>query len=337
MPQIPISTENRVGTSRFPTLKLEYDERARVVLLDKDPTMEFVHTIRAPSISDGQVVMEKVKTKSGDDEERVKMDFIGRPLCLGDFDTVRADGIDPKRCPVCEASQDSDALAAPERRYAVNIGRYATRPGSFAPSSPFQLSILAWVFADKIFNQLVDFQEEWGDLRQHDLNCGPCQQKQFQKFDIAVAKEAVWMLNDATKKLTAQIYAENKCTSLEELIGRKSERNFMAEDVRTAILRHKRAFGSKSSSTADAALSTEATAEAANFAPSTTEVESSLDLGGLLDSIDTPAMPEPPRQPDTTASDALAEVKEEAATPEPPRQTAEAPADTLDLSDLLNI
>jgi len=234
MPRTTFAEENRSVTStQFPKLKLEKDERARIVCVEKDPLFEYVHTLRAPKIVNGIAETELIERRDGTKFEAFKLDFIGRPLCLGDMGILQERGVDPKNCPVCEVAAQNDTVSAPERRFAMHIIKYATRPGSFDVALPFTPTLLLWAFTDTIYNKLIDFAKEWGNLQQHDLLLGPCTNPTYQKFDIGVAAKAEWLLDDQRKNLTAVTFKENKLNDaqLSEFIGRKVDTKWLKDDL----------------------------------------------------------------------------------------------------------
>ena len=244
MPRVKLDPENKSKSSYdYPRLSLDRGERARIVCIESEPAMEWTHVMRAPQIVNGQVVMETVQNRDGTTREAPKFDFIGRHICIGDDDVIADKGVDIKGCPVCLASTESDAVKAPERRFAMHVVRYKTQPGSFTVATPFQVELLAWAFADNRFNTLVDFAAEWGDLRKHDIMLGPCESKQFQKWDMSVAAKAEWLLDDDRKKLVTATFEENKAKDLESLIGRRLTLDQVTEDLQRVMDRHAQAFG----------------------------------------------------------------------------------------------
>jgi hypothetical protein len=240
MGKIEFTSENK-GKSfdDYPRLYLEYGERARIVCIEPAPEGRFVHVLRAPAIVNGEPVMENVKQKDGTVTQRVKMDFIGRHLCLGNEDKVaQSNGKgDPENCPTCAESQKNDAVAGPTRRMAMHVVKYKIQPGVFKPQEPFQAELVAWAFGAKGFTQLVDIIGEHGDLRKKDLLLGPCENKGFQKVDIQVGGSAAWLQSDETKKFVTALYQQNKSEDLQPLIGRKLTREQINEDIQKVLMR----------------------------------------------------------------------------------------------------
>ena len=230
----------------YPKLYLDKNERARVLAIERQPLMEYVHTLRAPQIVNGKVVMEEARRRDGTTYEEVSYDFIGRHLCLGDNNVLADKGLDPANCPSCHAASESDAVEDPTRRYAIHLIRYATKSGSFEVADPYQVSLLGWAFTDKTFRILRDIMKEWGPLKEHDLLLGPCEVKQYQKYDIKPSQKAEW-LADGPKgeraKLTVRTYQENKAKDLTVLIGRKLTESLIEDDIAKVLSRHAAAFG----------------------------------------------------------------------------------------------
>lgn len=247
MPRIPIDADNKQASALdFPRLKFVAGERARIVCLE-DPLFEYIHDLRAPTIIDGRPVMETVTNRDGQAESRMKFDFIGRPICLGDVGTLIDKGADTVHCPVCEMAKTSDVVSNPVRRFAMHVIKYGTVPGGFDLRAPFVVETVVWAFNDTTFNKLADFRSEWGDLHTHDLMLGPCTNVQFQKIDIAVASRAAWLSNEETKRFTAQTFKGSQAPDLSVFCGRRSDRAFLLQDLARVAERSRLAFGTPGS------------------------------------------------------------------------------------------
>lgn len=237
MPQhISFDPKNKNTTiADYPKLKLGKDEMARILCIEKEPIFAYVHTLRAPTVINGKPKKVMQERRNGEEVEVYKYDFIGRPLCLGDEGVLADQGIDTKNCPICAMARESEMAYAPDRRFAMHVIKYATKPGSAEISVPFSCQLVVWSFPDSIFNKLVDIANEWGSLREHDLRLGPCINESFQKFEISVAREAAWMLEDPSgvdrKALVAQTFKENQTSELVAFCGRKVSRKFVEEDL----------------------------------------------------------------------------------------------------------
>lgn len=229
MPQLDWSPEHKKETSvEFDRLKLKRDERARIAVLEK-PTFAWVHTLRAPKIVNGEAVKTTKERNNGEKYVDFDMDFIGRPLCLGDYGIIADKGSDPDNCPACKMAKTGD-VNPPERRFAVNVIRYnLNREGKLM--NPFSCVCVVWTFTDTIYNKLTDIVTEYGPMHQRDLILGPCTNESFQKFEIMPAAQAAWNVNDEVKTLVFATFKENRVENLEAACGRKVERRWMEEDL----------------------------------------------------------------------------------------------------------
>lgn len=304
--KISFNSENKSKSDfDFPKLYLEMNERARIVVIEPEPTVNFVHTLRAPSIINGQVEMETVKDKSGAISERPKMQFIGKHLCFGDPNALMEKGKDPQNCPTCEAAQQDDSIGGAQRRFAVHVVQYKVQPGGFKPQTPFNAELVVWAFPDRTFSSLVDIMEEHGDLRNKDLLLGPCSSKTYQNFDIQVGGSAAWRESEANQQFVAQLYQQNKLDDLNPIIGRKVTREQAMEDIQKVRIRNAQAFGG-----------------AANDAAPALGGSTGLDLSKLLDDSPKETMP------DWAAAPAAAPVAEDPWTGAPAAaETAPVPAE----------
>jgi hypothetical protein len=313
MPRIDFKPTNRKETvGDFPRLKLAKNDRRRIVCLE-EPHFEYVHTLRAPKIVNGRATYETTERRDGTTYEAMVMEFIGRPICLGDIGVLQDKGVDPKNCPICQESTVGDQVNPPERRFAMNVVEYSTAPGSFDVVDPYAVRVVVWAFSDTIFNKLIDFASEWGSLQEHDLQLGPCTNPTFQKYDISISREAQWLLGDDRKKSTALAYKTQKCLDLAALCGRKVTRAYLLEDLNKIRGRWDTVDGRSGTQDAlsgpagaslrdgigDLLSGNPASAPSASQRPPSTGV----DLDGLLGSIETPAPAQPAsREPASDAS-----------------------------------
>lgn len=360
MPRIEFSSDNKVKTfNDYPKLRFEQKgEKARVALLEPSPVVEWVHTLRAPVIVNGQVVMESVKSKEGASSEKVKMDFIGQHVCFGNPNVLaeraqKGSFGDPDNCPTCAAAADSDAIEPPRRRMALHIIRYKTQPGSYKPQSPFQVELLAWVFGEKVFDSIVSIIEEHGDIRGRDLLL-ECANKMFQNVEVQVGGEAAWLADPANKQFVSRLYAENRSEDLTPLLARKVTRAQAEEDITKVKLRHAQAFGGSTEGAGSAPSGSEASAAVdldsilsgpSETGPGTSErpalaresraQDDDLDLSGLSSLMEN-QQPEPPAVQDSSPaqdSPPAAPVEDPAATDETPEK--KDGGDVLDFDSLL--
>lgn len=255
MPRVEFKSENKVATTNYdyPKLKLKNGERARILLLE-DPVVEYVHTLRKPQVINGVPQMFTDKRKDGTEFETNKMDFLSRPICLGDATLLADKGSDPKNCPMCKLAQTNpDFTSAPQRRYAMHVIRYRTKGGTSDIVTPFSVETLVWSFTDKTFNKIIDFKEEWEDLRKHDLLLGPCTNETFQQYDISVSAKAAWLEDDERRKLTALTFKENQIPDLTIACGSVKEKRWIDEDISVILAAWTEVNGAESKVTPDSA------------------------------------------------------------------------------------
>ncbi len=265
MGRVGFKAENKVATTNYdyPKLKLKVGERARIMVGLEDPIVEYVHTLRKPQVINGVPQMETAKDRKGQEYQTNVMDFVSRPLCIGDKTILESKGSDPKNCPMCKLAQDHpDMTKPPQRRYAMHVIRYRTKGGTTEVATPFAVEVLVWAFTDTVFNKIVDAAEEFGDLRKHDLLLGPCQAPEhFQKFDISPAAKAAWLESADRKALTLDTWKNNLIPDLTIAAGSSKQKQWIEEDVQTIL----DAWGEVSGATADE------------------DVDLDADLGALLD------------------------------------------------------
>jgi hypothetical protein len=230
VPQIDFAPEHKKATEQdIDRLKLKNAERARIVCLEK-PTYAWVHTLRAPKIINGKAVMISKERKSGDSYQDFDLDFIGRPLCLGDYGIITDKGVDATNCPACAASRNSDEVGPPERRFAMNVVRYGlARDGALV--SPFACTCVVWGFTEGLYNKLVDIATEHGSIIGRDLVLGPCTNEGFQKYEIMPAGKNAWQLDDNIKRIVQETFTANRLEDLERACGRKVDRRFVEQDL----------------------------------------------------------------------------------------------------------
>jgi hypothetical protein len=336
MPRVPLNEEMKARSgANYPRLMLEKDERARINVIEVDPLMEFVHTLRAPRVEHGEPVYQDGR----DGKEEMVFDFIGRHICLGDFDTLTEKGLDPANCPACAAAKDSDAVRSPERRFGVHIIKYATQPGSFSIIEPFSFQMMVWVFGDNIFDKLVDIQKEWGSLQQHDLNLGPCTVKQFQKFEIQPASQAEWIKDQGRIETVKQTFTNSQCKDLAGMIGRKVDRRFFEADIEKCVDAYRQVFSKNKAAPVQLTVG--------GMDMGTTESQDETVPPDISSLLDTPtAAPPRPAQPAVDLSSLLdtppaaapstppANLMDTPSTP--PATTPEEAPKTIAFDDLLN-
>lgn len=360
MPQIDFTPENRrESASRAETLKIKLNETVRIVMFEL-PTFAWTHTLRAPKIVNGKAVKE-IK-KKGTDEEYLDyvMDFIGRPLCPGDYGILADKGVDPKNCPACEAAVKGGEVPKPERRFAVNVIRYGlNRDGGLV--SPFSCTCIPWVFSEGVWDKLYIISQEHGDLKGKDLVFGNCQPPEhFQRFDIHAGAKDIWKADKRITEIVVETYRNNRVEDLEErAIARRVEKRFMERDLDTIAERWRYANRTPSGPDGAEAATSQSLTEGLDdllntaAAPPASAPPVSPDSVDLTDLLSAPAQQTPPptngngngggldfsdliaRDTDAAPSAPSAAVAQPA--PAPDAQPAEAPkAEVTDFESLLN-
>jgi hypothetical protein len=247
MPTIEFKPENKTEIiTDFPKLKLDTGEKARILCIEPSPTYAYVHTLRAPKIVSGVAERHTIKRKDGSTFTDYVKDFIGRPLCLGDLGVLADRGIDPTNCPACARASQTSEIDAPTRRFAMHIIQYGVKPNSWEPRAPFSCEVVIWGFTNQMFDKLTDIQAQWGNLRDHDLLLGPCTDRNFQKFELMVAPDALWQKHEQIQQIVVDTYRQNRANDLEVFCGRRVERRWMMDDIERIAARWRIANGEES-------------------------------------------------------------------------------------------
>lgn len=248
MPRTTITPDNMIGggEDRFTALKLKLAEMCRVWLPPEpgtethQPWREWVHQIEAPVIEHGVAKMVTKTRQNGETYPDYATSFVGNPLCLGDFETLKARSVDPDMCPDCEAAQRLGKKDfRPKVRYASICVRYATRAGGVEIASPFSASLAIWAYPAGRAKKLSEiFKTEGKDLCMFDLALGPCEPPEgFQKYDIHAlgSRKPAWQEHlDYIREL---LTTEGNMPTDEQLVmacGKTTERKYMEEDLRRA-------------------------------------------------------------------------------------------------------
>lgn len=293
MVKMAFSTENKQKSDfDFPKLWLDHNESARVCLLDSEPEVFWVHTLKSVTLINGQVQMETVKGKNGM-YEQPKTDFIARALCMGNPNTLMEKDKDPENCPMCSAANESDYVEGAKRRYAIHVLHYKTKPGSFEVQAPFSADVEVWSFTNMVFDTLVSIGSEHGDLRAKDLLLGPCTNKGFQKFDIQIGGQCVWIQDDEKKRYVQETYANNKVEDLLPIIGRKITREKAEEHIDVILMKARQAFGGSG----DVGSGAGAASETAASMPNLDDMLSGMGGGSPEPTPSTESTPAPTEDP----------------------------------------
>lgn len=243
MPRMEFSQENKVSSGTdFPKLKLAMGEKARIVCIE-EPNAEYTHNLRAPELVQGKPVMETVKNKDGSTYDKMKLEFIGRPICMGDWDVVSKGALDTANCPACAAAKGGD-VEGPVRRFAMHVVQYNTKAGSHALANPFGVSIKIWAFTDFVYGKLADLRDEWGPLLKKDLNL-ECTNAGFQNYEMNVGSSTGYLDPNHPDRLelVKQTFAENQAKDLADYCGRKTTASYMKIDVDKVIARYQQMNG----------------------------------------------------------------------------------------------
>lgn len=233
MPRIDFDDKHVIQKTNydFPKLKLKKGEFARVALLES-PSFEWTHRLQKHTLQDGKPVTFTGERRNGTTFTDYQKTFLSNPLCLGDLDVLSEQGSDPGNCPICALAKEGELAEAPKRRFAVNLIRYRTKPGGQQLMTPYSVDWMIWQFTEARFNKMVQFKNEWGDLRKHDLLLGPCEApEQFQKYDIQITQKAEWLEDDEKKQRTLATFNENKMDDLAAACGSRKERRWIEQDI----------------------------------------------------------------------------------------------------------
>lgn len=267
----------RTADNDFDRLKLKLNEKARIVLLEK-PTFAWTHTLRAPKIVNGQAVKVE-KKRGGETIMDYDLDFVGRPLCHGDEGVLADDAIDPKNCPICKRAKESDEVAPPERRFAVNVIRYGLQRDGITISDPFTCTCVVWAFPESTYNKLYGIAMEYknrGGLIGLDLILGPCQSPEaYQKFDIMAGSEVIWKY-DEFQPTVLKTFQNNRVENLENACGRKTEMRWVNADLDKIREKWAVAHGGPANDTPDEADLGTGLSELLNTKPKTEPVKAAL-------------------------------------------------------------
>lgn len=244
--EISFATFKARTTQRIPKLSLEKDEQARICFLEKAPRMVFTHTFnKVVTGPDGKAIIIKDTWPDGQPRETAKTEYAGKFRCLGNTDELQRSGVDPENCPACRAHiENPNALKAPARRFLGHVLKYSVRPGSFSPTKPFSASLVIWDLTEKRFEQLVDIYNEHGELSEHDLLLGPCENKQMQKYTIQIGGDkAHWMQSDTHKEYVMELLREERVDDIEGVAGKLPSEFEMDTKVNEIVRAYNHAYG----------------------------------------------------------------------------------------------
>jgi hypothetical protein len=256
MPRVEFVEDNiKKNDYDYPKFKLEKKgETARVAILEA-PVAEFVHNLRKPKLVGGLPQKETKTRKNGEQYQDYVYEFVSRPICLGDYGVLSEDGSDPDHCPICAEAKRSDRFYAPQRRFALHVVKYDTKPNSTEVKEPFGASTLVYSFTDKVFSKLFEFKQQGYDLRKHDL-IFKAENPAFAGYDIMPSMDAAWLATDERKNYIAGLMSkDNLAPDLAIFCGSKKSEKQIDYDIKAINEAWAIATGVQSVSAADASLS----------------------------------------------------------------------------------
>lgn len=236
----------RSSGANIKKLSLDKDEQARVCFLEPTPQAVYVHNFeKVVTGPDGKPIQEKDTWADGSERISTKTEYAGKLRCLGNEDELERSGADPENCPACRAHiENPNAVKKAALRVLGHVLKYSTRPNSFNPTKPFSASLLVWDLTEKRFGQLNDIFEEHGNLSEKDLLLGPCENKQMQKYTIAVGSgDALWTQSDATRTYVTELLNEERVEDLSGVAGKLPSAFEMEAKVKEVVRAYNHAFG----------------------------------------------------------------------------------------------
>jgi hypothetical protein len=146
------------GPELFEKLELTTGESARLVIPVADAECVHVHLLEAPVVADGQIQWEEKTRKDKSKYQVYATTFVGRRLCLGDPDYMKANGgVDERSCPACAAAKEAGIKElVPDRRYAMPVIRITcTSKTSTTPQDPPGAKIYVLSLTVKQYKELA--------------------------------------------------------------------------------------------------------------------------------------------------------------------------------------
>lgn len=295
MPRIEFKSENvKKSDYDYPKFKLDKKgEQARIAILES-PVAEFVHNIRKPKLVAGIPEKEVKTTRTGQEYEDYKYEFVSRPICLGDYGVIEQDGSDPANCPICAEAKRSDRFSSPQRRFALHVVRYDTKANSTEVKEPFSARTEVYSFTDKVFTKLFSFTQEGFNLQSHDIVV-TCENPAFAGYDFSITMKGEWTASDERKSYIKELLRpENLAPDLAVFCGSKKSEKGIEYDIIAVNEAWDMATGVQSRSTEDVAMSSVGSA-------------GSLvgDLGSIMDSPSSSTDAWAPAQADISAAEKM--------------------------------
>ena len=206
MPKIGMTSENKAPSfESYPALKYKTGEKGRICLIDKEPTVIYVHEHRMPVVVNGEIQKEEKKGKNGPYEVD-KTEYAGKYACTGDFKTVAKERTDPANCEQCKwAIEHPTMFQPPKRRFGMHVLKYKTQPGSSSIVEPFSFDLVLYQFTDYRFDGLVEMAKEHGNLRERDLTVN-CVSGDYNNFEFQIGGTCEWTKDESRKQQVAEAY-----------------------------------------------------------------------------------------------------------------------------------
>lgn len=240
MPRIGYSEEHGSGSAKFPKIKLAAGERIRIVCPEQ-PWMAWAHTLRAPKIQNGQVLM---KQSDRDGSLQPDLEWFGSPICTGDPEVLRGNPrhVDTQGCMVCQAVEQCEGVYTAQQRYAMNVVQYLLGAGGQLVG----MQVVIWAYTSKMYDKLLDVKNEFapeGDIRAVDLVLGPVEGPlHFQKYPIQAASKCLWKSDGNVFNQMMQVWTSpgNRATDeqLDAACGRRHQQeSYLREDLAKVVNR----------------------------------------------------------------------------------------------------
>lgn len=227
-------------------LMLDKDEQARICFLENAPFSVFIHNFeKVTTDPQGKPMIKQDQWPDGTPREVVVTEFAGKFRCLGDEEEVQRTGADPENCPACRAHiQNPNAVKAPTKRILGRVLKYSTKEGSFAPAKPFSATLLVWDLTEKRFDSVNEIFLEHGPLAKKDLLLGPCENKQMQKYTIAVGSgDAAYLASKESQQYVRELLQEENIEDLPAIAGKLPSVFEMDAKVSEVVRAYNHAFG----------------------------------------------------------------------------------------------
>lgn len=129
-------------------------------------------------------------------------------------------GGDPTKCVMCKMAVEkgTEYVSFPMRRFAIRILRYQTDMSGRIVGNDIRYQMLIWILDNYKYRQLRQIDQEWGDVRSHDLMV-TCEGEKYQKYTINIAKEALWTRETFKAKVAEYLKAEMPRYILADCLG----------------------------------------------------------------------------------------------------------------------